>query len=682
MRSAWVFRGSIFLFLLTLSTTASAFCTRTSAWTADVLLHDGRVIKINREVCFTFQLFYGDGGSPGMFGSWPDKHWLKFEHPDTHETIKWQGEQYFYPFMLDFVDGVPYLVVNGRTDKDTEKIYGCPELPYIVLKYEKGFFGKWTPISIEQFPDVLKDANLSVDGASVDENKHASLDAVQRNIRDAEQRSAGGVQAKIPRNYDTWHSVYKDSDKNERRKNDCRPPPKRPLPSPEFEVERQRIIQSELKAETVNATIESFAASSEVVTGADFARSKGAWTGHGYLSNRCDGIVKTIAPIREYFDNGGWHLTGSQLVLNSGKVLPFQQAKLSKFQAPSIPQLVTCGNNTIYAVSRGNKENILIHRFTYSGEMIDALHISLPGVDNTFTGKEWGEIWEVMPMKDQLSIALAVYTYASTANQGGTITKKQTYAVKLPKLLILDQDIVNPAIKQEVDKTPASTTMQQSALKSFRDCPACPEMIVLPGKNYAIGKYEVTQAEWSAIIETPARARGSENKPDQPVTTKTWDYIQSYITKLKQMTGKDYRLPTEAEWEFACYGGSQTEYCGGDNFDAVGWGKENSKGLLQPVGQKKPNGYGLYDMSGNAWEWAGDCWKGNCDVHLILGGSYMYYPMNIRTAYMYGTYDRDIGFRLAGTLNGNRDGLLTIDTPAENSERMPRASASNSMRLP
>lgn len=701
-------RSVVLVVLLTLSSTASGFSVRTESWSEDALLHDGRIIKVSREVGYTFQLFYGGGGSPGMFGSWPDRFWLKFKHPDTHETIKWQGEQYFDPVLLEIVDEVPYLVIHGRPDKSTEKIYGCPELPYIFLKYEKGFMGKWTPITAEQAPDVLQDANLSPDypdfPRQMDQHDEAmyeiyngrssrdlSRDQVLMNIRKVEGSSEGNFQAKIPRSYDDWYSINDSNGRKERRRNDCRAPLIRPLPSPKFEVARQRINEAGLKAETVNATIESFAASPQIITREDFAGSKGVWTGHGYLSNRCDGIVKTIEPIREYFDNGGWHLTGSQLVLNPGEKLPFQQTNLSKFQAPAIPQLVTCGNNVIYAVSRANKENLLIYRFTNSGEVIDALHIALSDADKVFTGKEWGEIWEVMPTKDQLSIVLADYTYASTANEGGTINRKQTYAVKLPKFREPVPNIIRSGIEQKVDQAPgrnklkvASQDVQKAAIRTFRDCPSCPEMIVIPGKNYALGKYEVTQAEWTAAMgeDVQNERSGPTVGSDKPVLYKDLDRAQKYITQLSKMTGRNYRLPTEAEWEFACYSGSQTAYCGGDDFDSVAWYKKDGKYAPHPVGQKQANGYGLYDMSGNVWEWMSDCWKDNCELRILRGGSFTSPPLTVLAAYIYGKKwgDVDIGFRLAGTLNDKRDGLLPVDASPEEVV-MPPAPKAVSMPL-
>lgn len=130
--------------------------------------------------------------------SWPDKFWIKFKHPDTREKIEWEGDQYFDPLLLAFVKGVPYLVVGGRPDKDTSSKYGCPELPFIFLKYEKaGLWGKWIPIPVEQAPAELKYVNLPGN------------------------ERAQGV---IPRSYAEWNYEYKNSYMNERRQNDCRPP--------------------------------------------------------------------------------------------------------------------------------------------------------------------------------------------------------------------------------------------------------------------------------------------------------------------------------------------------------------------------------------------------------------------------------------------------------------------------
>jgi len=198
------------------------------------------------------------------------------------------------------------------------------------------------------------------------------------------------------------------------------------------------------------------------------------------------------------------------------------------------------------------------------------------------------------------------------------------------------------------------------ALATFRDCADCPEMVELSGKGYAIGKYEVTFDDWERCLADggcngykPAEDKKAElwGRGTRPVIYVSWDDAQTYIQWLSKKTGKKYRLPLEAEWEYACFGGVPTNFCGGNDLKDLGWYEENSDSQTHPVGQKRANGYGLYDMTGNVLEWVEDCWEGHCKVR---GGGWHYGSNLVRATntlmFVSTLRSYSYGFRLARTI--------------------------------
>ena len=128
--------------------------------------------------------------------------------------------------------------------------------------------------------------------------------------------------------------------------------------------------------------------------------------------------------------------------------------------------------------------------------------------------------------------------------------------------------------------------------------------------SYCIGETEVTQALWEAVMgSNPSYFTGDLNRPVECVS---WNNCQIFISKLNELTGKTFRLPTEAEWEYAARGGNHSQgykYAGSNDVYEVAWCSGSSNSKTHPVATKAPNELGLYDMSGNVWEWVQD-WYG------------------------------------------------------------------------
>lgn len=237
--------------------------------------------------------------------------------------------------------------------------------------------------------------------------------------------------------------------------------------------------------------------------------------------------------------------------------------------------------------------------------------------------------------------------------------------------------------------------------ESFRDCDRCPEMVVVPAGDFtmgdakgskqarpahivtiahpfALGRTEVTFDQWQACVDAGGCARVPHDhdwgRGNMPVINVTYAEIEGYVAWLAEHTGKPYRLPSEAEWEYAARAGTRTRYWWGDK---IGKGNANCRDCgtqwsgfqSAPVGTFEANPFGFHDMNGNVWEWTADCWnpthegapadgsarrEGDCDRPVTRGGSWYYFPKLARSAYRYfnGTQIKsyNIGFRVARDL--------------------------------
>lgn len=219
---------------------------------------------------------------------------------------------------------------------------------------------------------------------------------------------------------------------------------------------------------------------------------------------------------------------------------------------------------------------------------------------------------------------------ALTLMLGMTLMAATVDASNLKKSAVTENPSIQPfprtnSIGMKFVKVPAGTFEMGRACResdgkdAYKNCLDEGRRDETPGRRvtlgaFWIGQYEVTQAQWSGLMEENPSYFNSVNMGGStlnfPVESVTWQQIQIFIRRLNAREGEQYRLPTEAEWEYACKsGGKDEKFCGGNKIAELAWYDENGGNRTHQVGTKRPNGLGIYDMSGNVWEWVSD-WYG------------------------------------------------------------------------
>ena len=304
---------------------------------------------------------------------------------------------------------------------------------------------------------------------------------------------------------------------------------------------------------------------------------------------------------------------------------------------------------------------------------------------------------EVQRQAEEARVAAEAQRQAEEARLAAAAAEQQAAELQAAERAKAEvQQAAQAAPKQAMAQTENAVKSSgvSTATLAIKDCAECPEMVLLPSgslpmklekpsdpkatvtvtvnvRSFAMGKTEVTQRQWKAIMgDNPSRFVACG--PDCPVENVSWKDIAQFIRKLNQKTGQSYRLPSEAEWEYAARGGGAVDALFADNAAALQdqtWYLVNSRKTPHTVAGKRPNAFGLHDLYGNVWEWVEDCfhdgyaglpidgsaWTTACSApqRVLRGGSWSDEASSLRNRGRYAPEVRNLitGFRLARALN-------------------------------
>lgn len=386
------------------------------SWDEDVLLANGQLLSVHRAVTYGAD-GYGRSGQGGM-----RDQTIRFSH--NGNEIEWKSQDHwpivYMPEILDIVNGVPVLTIPVHRWEPCEK-YGFPHEGLAAFGYRNEH---WERMDFATVPVDLK-VNLLRSTHAIqywDEYKGKRITPTLK--QKLEQNSWGPGQGQTIPEISKFYAAIEDS---------CAR--MHPLPDPVFDAAKLKNAAAEVNAKNVVAHVVSSSTHSETITAGGFRQGKGNWTGEGFMRGSCTGVVDRIEPIRQYDEKGGWNLIGQSLMLKNGNRVPMLHSNSNSL---AYLDPVTCDKKKIYAIRHIRKDQLIIHRFTHAGTLIDALRITLPETDNFFTQEKRPQIWDMAIQNEQLSFSLGVYSYTGTADQGGQLEQRLNYVVQLPNGLNAD----------------------------------------------------------------------------------------------------------------------------------------------------------------------------------------------------------------------------------------------------
>lgn len=305
-------------------------------------------------------------------------------------------------------------------------------------------------------------------------------------------------------------------------------------------------------------------------------------------------------------------------IINYKTTLPVRQFITSGGADEVVPDKSVFGEQFVRAIS--GEADLDKDSYVTGSELGDFLQTSVVNYSKNSQHPQYGKIRSpnldkgdfVFPQNTNTTssvsssgIAKAAETKPTQTPATGTTRKnpqpRETQPISKPKDVVLDVSEIIPLVYVE-GGTFQMGDRRGEPMESF----VHPVSI----SSFYIGKYEVTQREWREIMGSNPSA--FDNCPECPVEKVSYDEATIFLKRLSEKTGKHYRLPTEAEWEYAARGGNKSmgyPYAGGNNTGSIGWYDKNAKKSTHPAGKKQPNELGIYDMSGNIYEWCSDWFK-------------------------------------------------------------------------